>query len=260
MIDQCRSVMEKYICNNPYPAEECEIRFQDEKNSIKIFSAEHLLGEVTWRKDKYMNVQEDEIYGVYKKNAKDEIKEKVLTYAVELTNYFSRLTHEYFRMGHSSKRNSRSMIGTHGEGLSAACVVLKRHKCNITATTNKYIAKIRKTFNEVSYQLIRPSNPAHGRAHKNEVKFRIVFEPPGDEFDVDSITKWILISSAVGKVDTAYGSLLIDPIDAGKQYNRSIFVSHATKGCLFGYNFADPEKVLLKGRDRNHHVQDLVLK
>mmetsp|Transcript_19001 Transcript_19001/g.31796 ORF Transcript_19001/g.31796 Transcript_19001/m.31796 type:complete len:1019 (+) Transcript_19001:110-3166(+) len=258
LIDQCRFVADQYISGRLVP-EQVDLKFVEHSDKFEVYGGDILLGEVTWKKKKYMYVSEDELFGVIKATAKDGHKEKVDTYAVELINYYSRLPYKSFRMGQSTKRDSRGMIGTHGEGLSAACIVLKRHDCNITATTNSYTAKIRKIHGEIYYQLQKRSPPSNGKnEHPDEVKFRIVFEPPGDKFEVDSVMKSIRLSNTVPRVTTKLGDLLTAPADAGKQYNRSIFVAQTTD-CLFGYNFADPEKKLLKGRDRNHHVQDLVL-
>jgi hypothetical protein len=71
----------------------------------------------------------------------------------------------------------------------------------------------------------------------------------------------VRLHPATTRLAAARGELLTDPAFRGKQYNRGIFVSECeTDKCLFGYNYFDPDKTLLQGRERSSHNVDACLR
>jgi hypothetical protein len=246
-IDQARSVAEEFGILG-------EINIREDEKRLAIHIEHELLAEVTWKFGKNKYVHSYCNAGKIKaRAADDDVEQGVYTMCIELTNYSSRLPWRSFQIGQTTKRGSKAMIGTHGEGLSAACVVLNRNGCNVTATCNHFSAKIVDLDNYIYFQLARRDSD------EDTVKFKIVLPPPGDLVCIDELMSTIRLPSAAVCVKTERGQLLTAPEYRGKQYNRSIYVSEDAK-CLFGYNFFDPDKNLLQSRDRNSHAGDACLR
>jgi hypothetical protein len=246
-IDQARSVAEEFGILG-------EINIREDEKRLAIHIEHELLAEVTWKFGKNKYVHSYCNAGKIKaRAADDDVEQGAYTMCIELTNYSSRLPWRSFQIGQTTKRGSKAMIGTHGEGLSAACVVLNRNGCNVTATCNHFSAKIVDLDNYIYFQLARRDSD------EDTVKFKIVLPPPGDLVCIDELMSTIRLPSAAVCVKTERGQLLTAPEYRGKQYNRSIYVSEDAK-CLFGYNFFDPDKNLLQSRDRNSHAGDACLR
>jgi hypothetical protein len=246
-IDQARSVAEEFGVLG-------EINIREDEKRLAIHIEHELLAEVTWKFGKNKYVHSYCNAGKIKaRAADDDVEQGAYTMCIELTNYSSRLPWRSFQIGQTTKRGSKAMIGTHGEGLSAACVVLNRNGCNVTATCNHFSAKIVDLDNYIYFQLARRDS------EEDTVKFKIVLPPPGDLVCIDELMSTIRLPSAALCVKTERGQLLTAPEYRGKQYNRSIYVSEDTK-CLFGYNLFDPDKNLLQSRDRNSHAGDACLR
>jgi hypothetical protein len=241
-IDQARSVAEEFGILG-------EINIREDEKRLAIHIEHELLAEVTWKFGKNKYVHSYCNAGKIKaRAADDDVELGAYTMCIELTNYSSRLPWRSFQIGQTTKRGSKAMIGTHGEGLSAACVVLNRNGCNVTATCNHFSAKIVDLDNYIYFQLARRDSD------EDTVKFKIVLPPPGDLVCIDELMSTIRLPSAAVCVKAEPGQLLTAPEYRGKQYNRSsIYVSEDAK-CLFGYNFFDPDKNLLQSRDRNSHA------
>lgn len=186
---------------------------------------------------------------------------------LEIINYSSRIAHESLRNGVSSKRGDKSAIGTHGEGLTGACVVLARNGCNmyVDCVANNYTAEIISYGKAVYYQMthlhhtktnvIQPLPKVDSGLH--EVRIRVIF-PPTNSVNIKQVICSVQLTDDVEGIRTERGTLLTHPEHVGTQYNRNFFVSK-TKSCMFGYDFTDPDKKLLKGRDRNVHSPDDVV-
>lgn len=135
-IDQARAVAARF--NLPG-----ELTITDVNHGLKIHIGDDLLAEVSWKRGPHRFEKEFAHGGVIKsKLVVADVDRKAETVCIDLVNYSSFLPWRSFCPGVSSKRNSKVMIGTHGEGLSAACTVLNRHGCNVTATCSTYSAKI----------------------------------------------------------------------------------------------------------------------
>ncbi len=255
MIDQARTVTRKFLFDAG------ELEFTEEPGRFAVHIGSTLLAEAKWGKKNHKYIKNYLNAGVIKSRAeaKDYIIEE--TQFLELISYSSALPYTSFYVGHSSKRNNLAVIGKHGEGLTGACVVLNRAGCNIIAecTHNAYKAHIVRLKNDVCFQLERKregSGPP-----QDTVRFTVVFDPRQPAEDVQDLMNSVRLpaTAADAGITTSRGTLLLEPALRGKQFNRSIFVAEDAH-CLFGYDFLDPDKTLLEGRDRNAHGKSNLIK
>jgi hypothetical protein len=250
LLDQSRCVAKRDHLDS-------ELQITEEPGRLAVHVQDNLLAEITWKERTHKYVyyyvaREGKKY----KGVPAEKPVGVSTVVLELTNYASRIPYDAFWIGESTKKNSKDVIGTHGEGLSAACVVLSRHECNMTVSWKKYVATIVGLQDAVWFQI----STGRGKPAAEEVvKVRIAFPPPGNLQDVEDIIASVRVPSTAPKVSCQRGELLTTPAHKGMQFNRSIFVCEDPKA-QFGYNFFDPDKNLLQGRDRNSHTVDACLR
>lgn len=190
---------------------------------------------------------------------------------LEIVNYSSRMSHHSIQLGISGKRDNLSAIGTHGEGLTGACTVLTRNGCNmyVDCSADDYTASVFTFGTHVYYQLDHlqttktnalnkmAKKAEYNEVHNDLVRIRIIF-PEDNTSDIDEIIKSIQLTDDVSGIPCERGMLLLGDEYCGKQFNRGFYVSE-TKSCLFGYNFTDPDKTMLQGRDRNCHQPDSCL-
>eukprot|EP01032_Pedospumella_encystans_P007637 gene7637-9142_t len=256
MIDQARKVLESSDLRKQ------ELQFSEAPGHLYLHVGDVLLAEARWTEKMCEYVSSYVNGGVVKAKA---IKDKFLrvkTKCVELTNYGSKLPWKAFRAGYSSKKESKTMIGKYGEGLTGASVVLNRNGCNLFAecTHNRFTATVLNFGSEVHFQLKRRAPKATGDLPSCTVRFTVVFDPdreyPSPEQLMNSVR--LPAMAAASGIATSRGTLLLEPTLRGKQFNRSIFVAEDAR-CLFGYDFLDPDKNLLQGRDRNAHSKDSLL-
>eukprot|EP01032_Pedospumella_encystans_P007770 gene7770-9278_t len=250
MIDQSRKVLESSELRPQ------ELQFTDAPGRLFLHVGDVLLAEARWKEKICMYVSSYVNGGVNKAKAMKGEYERVKTQCVELINYGSELPWKAFHAGYSSKRDSKTMIGKHGEGLTGACVVLNRSGCNISAecTHNGFTADVLNFESAVHFQLQRRKAKAKGDLPSCTVRFTVVFDPERRYPSPEQLMNSVRLSStaAAAGIATSRGKLLLDPALRGKQFNRSIFVAEDAH-CLFGYDFLDPDKNLLQGRDRNNH-------
>eukprot|EP01032_Pedospumella_encystans_P007639 gene7639-9144_t len=255
MIDQARTVASKFL---PVPA---ELEFTEEPGRFAVHIGKTLLAEAKWGKKSHKYIKNYLNAGVIKAraDARDYIIEE--TQFLEMISYSSALPYTSFYVGHSTKRNNLAVIGKHGEGLTGACVVLNRAGCNIIAecTHNAYKAHIVRLKNDVCFQLERKRESSGPQ--QDTVRFTVVFDPRKPAEDMQGLMNCVHLpaTAAEAGITTSRGILLLEPALRGKQFNRSIFVAEDAR-CLFGYDFLDPDKNLLEGRDRNAHGKTNVIK
>jgi hypothetical protein len=254
-LDQARAVAEMFKLPG-------EITLAEVDNALMIHINGDLLAEIKWRRGFRKYVQSHYDAGKNKSRAEDdEVEKGADTMCMELINYSSYLPWESFYFGVTSKANSKNMIGTHGEGLSAACTVLLRHGCNISVTTSAYKTRIVQLQKYACFQVKRQRELEDQEERDDTVHFTIVFKPPSESINVKAILASIRLATSIKRYAGTRGELLTTEPYCGKQYNRGIFVSECLKGkCLFGYNFYDPDKTLLQSRDRNSHNTDSCLR
>jgi hypothetical protein len=249
-IDQSRAVADKFGIFG-------DLKIREDPDRLALHIGSHLLAEVKWKFGKHgyrHSYYDSTLPGATKRKCKwDKIKNAV-TMCVDVINYTSHLTWESFQLGKTTKRGSKNMIGTHGEGLSGAAIVLNRLRCDFVVHCDNYSGRV---VNLADRVYILPTNPEKRRkddvVYKNAVHFRIVLPPPGNLFDVSKLIAPIRLSETVPRVVAHRGQLLTSLELKGKQYNRGIYVAESSK-YLFGYNFLDPDKNLLQSRDRNLHA------
>jgi hypothetical protein len=249
-IDQSRAVADKFGIFG-------DLKIREDPDRLALHIGSHLLAEVKWKFGKHgyrHSYYDSTLPGATKRKCKwDKIK-NAETMCVDVINYTSHLTWESFQLGKTTKRGSKNMIGTHGEGLSGAAIVLNRLRCDFVVHCDNYSGRV---VNLADRVYILPTNPEKRRkddvVYKNAVHFRIVLPPPGNLFDVSKLIATIRLSETVPRVVAQRGQLLTSLELKGKQYNRGIYVAESSK-YLFGYNFLDPDKNLLQSRDRNLHA------
>ena len=255
MIDQARTVANKFI---PYSV---ELEFTEEPGRFAVHIGKTLLAEAKWGKKSHKYIKNYLNAGVIK--ARAEARDYMIeeTQFLELISYSSALPYTSFYVGHSSKRNNLAVIGKHGEGLTGACVVLNRAGCNIIAecTHNAYKAHIVRLKSDVCFQLERKRESSGPQ--QDTVRFTVVFDPRKPAEDMQELMNCVRLpaTAAEAGITTSRGTLLLEPALRGKQFNRSIFVAEDAR-CLFGYDFLDPDKNLLEGRDRNAHGKTNLIK
>jgi hypothetical protein len=239
------------------------------QNGLQIFDrpTDTILGSIVWTTATCNIAKTRTMSGVRKTRVDSTYETTTQCEMLEIINYSSRISHESLRNGVSSKRGDKSAIGTHGEGLTGACVVLARNGCDmyVDCVANNYTAEIISYKKGVYYQLkhlhdkkinvIQPLPKVDSGMH--EVRIRIIF-PPNYTINLKQIICSVRLTDDVDGIRTERGTLLTHPDHVGTQYNRHFFVSK-NKSCLFGYDFSDPDKSLLKGRDRNVHNPDNVI-
>jgi hypothetical protein len=246
-IDQCRTVADQFWING-------EINIREHLDHLDLHIGENLLAKVTWNFATEYYRSEYFIAGDVKPKVLWDDISQVRTMCIELINYSSHLPWQSFLLGKTSKRGSKKLIGTHGEGLSGASIVLSRLGCDFSVHCDDYIGRVMEVDDFAYVQVYkRQKDEIRKKEHKNTVQFRIVLPAPGDMFDVSKLIATIRLSATVPRVSALRGQLLTTPEYRGKQYNRGIYVAESPK-YLFGYNFLDPDKNLLQSRDRNLHA------
>jgi hypothetical protein len=251
-IDQSRAVADKFGIFG-------DLKIREDPDRLALHIGSHLLAEVKWKFGKHgyrHSYYDSTLPGATKRKCKWHKIKNAETMCVDVINYTSHLTWESFQLGKTTKRGSKNMIGTHGEGLSGAAIVLNRLRCDFVVHCDNYSGRV---VNLADRVYILPTNPEKRRkddvVYKNAVHFRIVLPPPGNLFDVSKLIATIRLSETVPRVVAQRGQLLTSLELKGKQYNRGIYVAESSK-YLFGYNFLDPDKNLLQSRDRNLHALD----
>jgi hypothetical protein len=249
-IDQSRAVADKFGIFG-------DLKIREDPDRLALHIGSHLLAEVKWKFGKHgyrHSYYDSTLPGATKRKCKWHKIKNAETMCVDVINYTSHLTWESFQLGKTTKRGSKNMIGTHGEGLSGAAIVLNRLRCDFVVHCDNYSSRV---VNLADRVYILPTNPEKRRkddvVYKNAVHFRIVLPPPGNLFDVSKLIATIRLSETVPRVAAQRGQLLTSLELKGKQYNRGIYVAESSK-YLFGYNFLDPDKNLLQSRDRNLHA------
>lgn len=249
MIDQARTVADKSF------SPQTPLEFTEEPGRFLVHIGTNLLAEANmgYKMRKFIRSYYNGGCVKAKAVASDVTTEE--TQVIELINYSSVLPWTSFHVGHSTKRDNKSVIGKHGEGLTGACVVLNRAGCNVIAdcTHNQYAAHVVKLSRDVCFQLKR-REARKKDLPDNTVRFTIVFDPSKPEVDLEELMSSVRLPTAAAEagIATPRGTLLLEKSLRGKQFNRSIFVGE-DPSCLFGYDFHDPDKDLLQGRDRNAH-------
>jgi hypothetical protein len=248
-IDQCRTVADQFWING-------EINIREHLDHLDLHIGENLLAKVTWNFATEYYRSEYFIAGDVKPKVLWDDISQVRTMCIELINYSSHLPWQSFLLGKTSKRGSKKLIGTHGEGLSGASIVLSRLGCDFSVHCDDYIGRVMEVDDFAYVQVYkRQKDEIRKKEYKNTVQFRIVLPAPGDMFDVSKLIATIRLSATVPRVSAQRGQLLTTADYRGKQYNRGIYVAESPK-YLFGYNFLDPDKNLLQSRDRNLHALD----
>lgn len=253
MIDQARWVSSRF-CNG------AEVHFLEGKGTLIVYVGELLLAQAKWgvRRANYFADEFKE--GGSKKSRAEGTSSVKETMVIEMTNYSSSLRWDSFFIGRTTKKHDKCVIGKHGEGLSGACVALTRIGCNLTAMCSKggYIADIFRFHNDsVCVQLVRrpTSKSPNPRLPQDTVRFKVVFDPEM-EVNVEELLNEIRLPLDATKITTTRGELLVGPACKGRYFNRGIYVEEVPKS-QFGYNFYDPDKDLLQGRDRNSHTKHI---
>jgi hypothetical protein len=251
-IDQCRAVADKFGILG-------DLSIREEPDRLALHIGKRLLAEVKWKygqhdyRYKYRDITAAR---ATKRRCGWSKNSDVDTMCIDVINYTSHLQWESFLLGKTTKRGSKNMIGTHGEGLSGAAIVLNRLGCDFVVHCDNYSGRVVNLGDRV---YILPTNHERRKkadtVYKNAVHFKIVLPPPGNLFDVSKLITEIRLSATVTRVVAQRGQLLTTPEYRGKQYNRGIYVAESPK-YLFGYNFLDPDKNLLQSRDRNLHAVD----
>eukprot|EP01032_Pedospumella_encystans_P007636 gene7636-9140_t len=245
-VDQGKIVAEEYI------GRDAPVDFKEERGCFLVSSGEKLLAKVTFKKEKAEFVTSYHwVKGAYKARVKPDAKISVNTCVLELVSYASKLHFKFLDIGETTKKGNLSMIGTHGEGLSGACVILARegHNLSIECGYYKYRARIVNKDGTVYRQMERNDSKVLG---DETVRIRIVFNPEWSyPLNLPALVRSVRLSPADvdAAVATDYGHVLVAPHMRGKIFVKEMFVT-TDANCLFGYNFNDPEKTLLQDRDR----------
>jgi hypothetical protein len=226
-IDQCRTVADQFWING-------EINIREHLDHLDLHIGENLLAKVTWNFATEYYRSEYFIAGDVKPKVLWDDISQVRTMCIELINYSSHLPWQSFLLGKTSKRGSKKLIGTHGEGLSGASIVLSRLGCDFSVHCDDYIGRVMEVDDFAYVQVYkRQKDEIRKKEHKNTVQFRIVLPAPGDMFDVSKLIATIRLSATVPRVSALRGQLLTTPEYRGKQYNRGIYVAESPK-YLFG--------------------------
>ena len=246
LIDQAKTVALKNI------GETAQIQFKQSQGCLEIHNGDKLLAKVTFAKKKDWFTTGYRSYTEGNKIRAEVVKKvQVYTRVLEFTNYASAMPFMMLHSGKTSKKNNLGVIGVHGEGLTAACVVLGRegHDVTIESAHDGYRAHIVHLRDDIFYQMDRECSKALG---DQTVRIRIVFHPEWTHpLDLPALVRSVKLSPAdiEAAIATDYGHVLVAPHMRGKIFVREMFVT-TDANCLFGYNFNDPEKTLLQDRDR----------
>jgi hypothetical protein len=217
-IDQSRAVADKFGIFG-------DLKIREDPDRLALHIGSHLLAEVKWKFGKHgyrHSYYDSTLPGATKRKCKWHKIKNAETMCVDVINYTSHLTWESFQLGKTTKRGSKNMIGTHGEGLSGAAIVLNRLRCDFVVHCDNYSGRV---VNLADRVYILPTNPEKRRkddvVYKNAVHFRIVLPPPGNLFDVSKLIATIRLSETVPRVVAQRGQLLTSLELKGKQYNRA---------------------------------------
>lgn len=193
------------------------------------------------------------------------------TRVIVLTNFASHIPPKAFRLGVSTKKKNKLLIGNFGEGMKAAFAVLLRAGANVSVLAAGYTTRVFMWDGFVQYQ--HKTNCKTDR----EVVFQIVFPPEdrrpsyrgydGEISKFDPVTYDPLTLRLGPDVNAIYvddddengeggvtllnrDMVILDDEERGRQYHRGFFVSKG-EGMLLSYNFGDHDRVLMSSRERN---------